>query len=97
MPGLDLTRTRVGDRYVLETMRAQGFNLGGEQSGHIILSDYATTGDGLVAALQIMAELVRVGAPASEVLHRFDPVPQLLKNVRFKGGRPLEDAGVRAR
>ncbi|HWK36672.1 phosphoglucosamine mutase [Sphingomonas sp.] len=94
--GLELTRTRVGDRYVLETMRAEGFNVGGEQSGHIILSDYATTGDGLVAALQILAELVRTGAPASEVLHRFDPVPQLLKNVRFKGGKPLEDDGVRA-
>ena len=92
--GLDLIRTKVGDRYVLETMRARGHNVGGEQSGHIILSDYATTGDGLVAALQVLAELVRSGAPASEVLHRFDPLPQVLKNVRFKGGRPLEAARV---
>lgn len=92
--GLDLIRTKVGDRYVLETMRARGHNVGGEQSGHIILSDYATTGDGLVAALQVLAELKRAGAPASEVLHRFDPLPQVLKNVRFKGGRPLEAASV---
>ena len=74
--GLGLERTAVGDRYVLEAMRAKGFNVGGEQSGHIILSDYATTGDGLVAALQILAELVRSGLPASELLHRFDPLPQ---------------------
>ena len=93
--GLGLERTKVGDRHVLERMRGGGFNVGGEQSGHIILSDYATTGDGLVAALQILAELVRSGAPASEMLHRFDPVPQLLKNVRFGGGRPLEAASVR--
>ncbi|MGJ3649435.1 phosphoglucosamine mutase [Sphingomonas sp. GlSt437] len=94
--GIALHRTKVGDRYVLEAMRERGFNVGGEQSGHIILSDYATTGDGLVAALQVLAELVEAGAPASEVLHRFDPVPQLLKNVRFKGGKPLEDARVKA-
>jgi len=94
--GIKLIRTAVGDRYVLEAMRGQGYNVGGEQSGHIILSDYATTGDGLVAALQILAELVRSGLPASELLHRFDPLPQLLKNVRFKGGKPLDDAGVRA-
>ncbi|WP_448658610.1 phosphoglucosamine mutase [Sphingomonas sp. CJ99] len=92
--GLDLIRTGVGDRYVLEAMRAQGYNVGGEQSGHIILSDYATTGDGLVAALQVLAEVKRAGAPASEVLHRFDPVPQLLKNVRFAGGKPLEATSV---
>ena len=92
--GIAMHRTKVGDRYVLEAMRESGFNVGGEQSGHIILSDYATTGDGLVAALQVLAELVEVGAPASEVLHRFDPVPQLLKNVRFKGGKPLDDARV---
>ena len=92
--GLDLIRTKVGDRYVLETMRAGGNNVGGEQSGHIILSDYGTTGDGLVAALQVLAELKRADAPASEVLHRFDPLPQVLKNVRFKGGRPLEAASV---
>ena len=94
--GIKLIRTAVGDRYVLEAMRGQGYNVGGEQSGHIILSDYATTGDGLVAALQILAELVRSGIPASELLHRFDPLPQLLKNVRFKGGKPLDDAGVKA-
>ncbi|MEP9359183.1 phosphoglucosamine mutase [Sphingomonas sp. KR3-1] len=93
--GLGLIRTAVGDRYVLEKMRSSGYNVGGEQSGHIILSDYATTGDGLVAALQVLAELVRAGAPASEVLHRFDPLPQLLKNVRFKGGKPLEDPRVK--
>ena len=93
--GLDLIRTKVGDRYVLEAMRARGHNVGGEQSGHIILSDYATTGDGLVAALQVLAELVRAGAPASEVLHRFDPLPQVLKNVRFsRPAKPLEAASV---
>ncbi|SDA16696.1 phosphoglucosamine mutase [Sphingomonas sp. NFR15] len=94
--GIKLVRTAVGDRYVLEAMRAQGYNVGGEQSGHIILSDYATTGDGLVAALQILAELVRSGVPASELLHRFDPLPQLLKNVRFAGGKPLEAESVKA-
>jgi phosphoglucosamine mutase len=93
--GLGLERTAVGDRHVLEKMRASGYNVGGEQSGHIILSDYATTGDGLVAALQVLAELVRAGAPASEVLHRFDPLPQLLKNVRFAGGKPLDDDTVK--
>ena len=92
--GLGLIRTAVGDRYVLEGMRKGGYNVGGEQSGHIILSDYATTGDGLVAALQVLGELVQARAPASEVLHRFDPVPQLLKNVRFKGGKPLDDQRV---
>ena len=94
--GLGLVRTKVGDRHVLEKMRASGYNVGGEQSGHIILTDYATTGDGLVAALQVLAELVRAGAPASEVLHRFDPLPQLLKNVRFKGGKPLDADRVKA-
>ncbi len=94
--GLTLERTGVGDRYVLERMRSGGFNVGGEQSGHIILSDYATTGDGLVAALQILAELVSTGKPASELLHLFDKVPQLLKNVRFSGGKPLDDARVKA-
>jgi phosphoglucosamine mutase len=94
--GLGLVRTNVGDRYVLEKMRSSGYNVGGEQSGHIILSDYATTGDGLVAALQILAELVRAGAPASEVLHRFDPLPQTLKNVRFSGSQPLDDPRVQA-
>jgi len=93
--GLSLERTAVGDRYVLERMRSGGFNVGGEQSGHIILSDYATTGDGLVAALQVLAELVRQNKPASEVLHLFEPVPQLLKNVRFSGGKPLEADSVK--
>ncbi|WP_394653332.1 phosphoglucosamine mutase [uncultured Sphingomonas sp.] len=94
--GLGLVRTAVGDRYVLEKMRSSGYNVGGEQSGHIILSDYATTGDGLVAALQVLAEVVRAGAPASEVLRRFEPLPQLLKNVRFSGGQPLENDTVKA-
>ena len=94
--GMTLERTGVGDRYVLERMRARGFNVGGEQSGHIILTDYATTGDGLIAALQILAELVATRKPASELLHLFDKVPQLLKNVRFAGGKPLEDARVKA-
>ncbi|HEX8486661.1 phosphoglucosamine mutase [Sphingomonas sp.] len=93
--GLGLVRTAVGDRNVLEAMRARGYNVGGEQSGHIILSDYATTGDGLVAALQILAEVQRAGAPASEVLHRFEPLPQMLKNVRFAGGKPLDDGRVK--
>ncbi len=92
--GLSLERTAVGDRYVLETMRARGFNVGGEQSGHIILADHATTGDGLVAALQILAVMIQAGKPASELLHLFDPLPQLLKNVRFAGGAPLETLPV---
>jgi phosphoglucosamine mutase len=82
--GLSLVRTQVGDRYVLERMRADGFNLGGEQSGHIIMTDHATTGDGLMAALQALAALVRSGKPASETFRAFEPVPQLLKNVRVK-------------
>lgn len=94
--GIGMLRTKVGDRYVLEAMRENGINVGGEQSGHIILSDYATTGDGLVAALQVLGELVTAGAPASEFLHRFEPLPQLLKNVRFAGGKPLEAESVRA-
>jgi len=93
--GLTLERTKVGDRYVLERMREGGFNVGGEQSGHMILADYGTTGDGLVAALQVLAELVRQNKPASEVLHLFEPVPQLLKNVRFSGGKPLEAESVK--
>ena len=93
--GLDLHRTTVGDRYVLEAMREMDRNVGGEQSGHIILSDHATTGDGLVAGLQVLAALVESGKPASDVLHMFEPVPQLLKNVRFGGGQPLEAAGVK--
>ncbi len=94
--GLALHRTAVGDRYVLEEMRASGCNVGGEQSGHIILTDHATTGDGLVAGLQVLSALVESGKPASELLHVFDPVPQLLKNVRFASGAPLEAAPVKA-
>ena len=88
--GLTLHRTRVGDRYVVEQMRAGKLNVGGEQSGHVILSDYATTGDGLVAALQVLAVLVQSGRPASEACKVFEPLPQLLRNVRFAGGSPLK-------
>ena len=94
--GLSLERTKVGDRHVLEKMKSGGFNVGGEQSGHIILLDHATTGDGTIAALQVLAALVKSGKAASELLHLFDPVPQLLRNVRFAGGKPLEDAKVQA-
>ncbi|GGI92609.1 hypothetical protein GCM10007973_31150 [Polymorphobacter multimanifer] len=93
--GLALHRAGVGDRYVLEAMRAHGCNIGGEQSGHLILADHSTTGDGLVAALQVMAALVATGKPASELLHLFDPLPQVLKSVRFSG-TPLERDGVKA-
>jgi phosphoglucosamine mutase len=93
--GLSLARTKVGDRYVVEHMRANGFNVGGEQSGHIVMSDYATTGDGLLAALQVLAEVVRMGKPVSEVCRLFEPLPQVLKNVKFKGGKPLENDGVK--
>jgi phosphoglucosamine mutase len=92
--GLDLIRTAVGDRYVVEHMLAEGYNVGGEQSGHIILSDYGTTGDGLVAALQMLAVVVQEGRKVSDVCHIFEPVPQLLRNVRFNGGAPLEDSKV---
>jgi phosphoglucosamine mutase len=96
--GLKLLRTKVGDRYVLEEMRKTGCNVGGEQSGHIILTDHATTGDGLVAGLQVLAALIEGGAPASELLRQFAPLPQLLKNVRFNGGaEPLESDSVRKR
>ena len=95
--GIDLKRTKVGDRYVLEEMRSSGCNVGGEQSGHIILSDHATTGDGLVAGLQVLAALIERGKPASEILRQFDPVPQFLKNVRYEGGDPLANAAVKAR
>ncbi len=94
--GLSLLRTPVGDRYVLEQMREQGYNLGGEPSGHIILSDYATTGDGLVAALQVLAVVKRRGQPVSAVCHQFEPLPQVLKNVRYKKGKPLDDANVKS-
>src|SRR5271154_5131120 len=92
--GLTLERTAVGDRYVIERMREKGFNVGGEQSGHIILSDYATTGDGLVAALQVLAVVHKVGKPVSEVCRRFEPVPQVFRNGRFNGGKPLEHPAV---
>jgi phosphoglucosamine mutase len=92
--GLALERTAVGDRYVLERMIEKGYNIGGEQSGHIILSDYATTGDGLVAALQVLAVVRRQERPVSEICHRFEPLPQILRSVRYKGGRPLDTDGV---
>jgi phosphoglucosamine mutase len=94
--GLTLERTKVGDRYVMERMREGGFNLGGEQSGHIILHDHATTGDGLMSALQVLAVLVESGRPMSELAKQFDTVPQLLENVRYTAGKPLETAGVKA-
>jgi phosphoglucosamine mutase len=94
--GIALHRAAVGDRYVVEAMRAGGYNIGGEQSGHIVLADHATTGDGLLAALQILAELVTQDKPAHELLRQFDPLPQLLKNVRFAKGQPLEDETVKA-
>jgi phosphoglucosamine mutase len=94
--GLALERTAVGDRYVLERMRELGYNVGGEQSGHIILSDYATTGDGLVAALQVLAVVRRQQKPVSEICHRFEPLPQVLRSVRYRGGAPLERAPVKA-
>jgi phosphoglucosamine mutase len=92
--GIKVHRVQVGDRYVLEQMREQGINLGGEPSGHIILSDYATTGDGFVAALQVLAVVKKVGDPVSAVCHRFDALPQITKNVRYRDGKPHEDAGV---
>jgi phosphoglucosamine mutase len=92
--GLGLERTQVGDRYVLETMRAKGYNVGGEQSGHIILSDFTTTGDGLVAALQLLAVVKQMGTPVSEVCRRFSKVPQLLQSVRYKQGKPLDHKHV---
>jgi phosphoglucosamine mutase len=93
--GLSLARTKVGDRYVVEHMRAHGYNVGGEQSGHVVLSDFSTTGDGLVAALQIFAVVRASGKPVSEVCRRFEPVPQILRNVRYSEGRPLDDAKVK--
>ncbi len=94
--GLSLVRTKVGDRYVVERMRADGFNVGGEQSGHVVLSDFVTTGDGTITALQVIAEIVRAGRPASEVCTLFEPMPQILKNVRFKrDSQPLENDTVR--
>jgi phosphoglucosamine mutase len=94
--GLSLIRTRVGDRYVVEEMRRGNYNVGGEQSGHVVLSDFTTTGDGLVTALQVMSVVVQSGRSVSEVCRRFEPVPQLLKSIRFRGVNPREDATVKA-
>ena len=94
--GISLARTPVGDRYVLDHMRSHGYNVGGEASGHIILSDYTTTGDGLLAALQVLAVVKKHDKPVSEVCHRFDPLPQVLKSVRYSNGMPLENAQVRS-
>jgi phosphoglucosamine mutase len=93
---LDLVRTPVGDRYVLEYMREHGYNVGGEPSGHIILSDYTTTGDGFVAALQVLAVVKKQNKPVSQVCHRFAALPQVLKNVRYRSGKPLENSKVRS-
>jgi len=94
--GLSLVRTPVGDRYVLEQMREHGYNLGGEPSGHIILSDYTTTGDGFVAALQVLSVVKKLNRPVSEICHRYEALPQVLKNVRYSAGKPLEDAKVKS-
>jgi phosphoglucosamine mutase len=94
--GLKLMRAQVGDRYVLDQMRTYGCNVGGEPSGHIILSDYTTTGDGLVTALQLLAVVKKQGQPVSKVCHRFDPLPQVMRNVRYRNGKPLENAKVRS-
>jgi phosphoglucosamine mutase len=94
--GLDLVRTQVGDRYVVEHMRRNGFNLGGEQSGHIVLGDHATTGDGLIAGLQVVAALIDSDRPASETCRAFEPLPQLLRNIAFNGGTPLDASSVKA-
>jgi len=94
--GLSILRTPVGDRYVLEQMREQGFNVGGEPSGHVILSDHTTTGDGFVAALQVLAVVKKRDQPVSAVCHRYDPLPQVTKNVRYRGGAPHEHAKVRS-
>ena len=94
--GISLHRTQVGDRYVVEHMRANGFNVGGEQSGHIVLSDFSTTGDGLIAALQVLAVVVESGKPVSEVCNAFQPLPQILQNVRYSSGKPLELPAVKS-
>jgi phosphoglucosamine mutase len=94
---LKLARAAVGDRYVIEEMKKGGYNVGGEQSGHIVLNDFCTTGDGLIAALQVLAAIAREDKPASQACHLFEPLPQILQNVRFKKGAPLEDAAVKKR
>lgn len=91
-----MLRTPVGDRYVLERMLKDGYNLGGEPSGHIILSDFTTTGDGFVAALQVLSVVQKLGRPVSEVCHRFEALPQILKNVRYRTGRPLDNPAVQS-
>jgi phosphoglucosamine mutase len=92
--GLSLERTKVGDRYVVERMREGGFNLGGEASGHLVLSDFSTTGDGLIAALQVLAVLVQQDKPMSALGRQFEPVPQKMENVRFSGGEPMKADAV---
>ena len=92
--GLSLERTAVGDRYVIERMREKGYNVGGEQSGHIIFSDYSTTGDGFVSALQVLAMVQKLDKPVSEICRRFEPLPQVLRSVRFSGCMPLENPAV---
>jgi phosphoglucosamine mutase len=92
--GIKMIRAKVGDRHVMEAMNAGGFSLGGEQSGHVVMADHSTTGDGLLAALQILAILKNTERPASEVLGLYDPFPQVLKNVKFKSGKPLDNANV---
>ena len=95
--GLRLERTNVGDRYVVERMREGGYNLGGEQSGHIVMTDYATTGDGLVAGLQFLVAMKQLDKPASALVSQFERCPQLLENVRYSAGQtPLDDASVKA-
>ncbi|MBI4725110.1 MAG: phosphoglucosamine mutase, partial [Rhodomicrobium sp.] len=94
--GLSLVRAKVGDRYVVEEMRRSGYNVGGEQSGHVVLSDFTTTGDGLVTALQVLSVVVQSGKPVSEVCRRFEPVPQLLKSIRYNGSNPLDNETVKS-
>jgi phosphoglucosamine mutase len=94
--GLSMARTQVGDRYVVEHMRQHGFNLGGEQSGHMVMSDFSTTGDGLIAALQVLAVMKKTDKPVSDLCRVFTPVPQILENVRFSTGAPLEHDDVKA-
>jgi len=95
--GLKTIRTKVGDRYVVEAMRSGNYNVGGEQSGHVVLSDFVTTGDGTITALQVLSEIVQSGKPAVETCYQFDPLPQLLQNVRFQRGQtPLATDAVKA-
>ena len=93
---MELIRTPVGDRHVSARMRRDGYNVGGEQSGHILMTDYTPTGDGTIAALQVLAEIIRQDKPASEVLNLFEPVPQMLKNVRYSGDNPMQHADLQS-